>query len=228
MVADIARVTHDPGRQYRAVVRQQGRVTLEADGNEASAIAVESLRLETIDIFGPTAAFGDGYKVAAAGGAITISPGIFYLGGWRLKLDAPVAWAQQPDWIDAPTTAFRGGNQVITLLLTEQSVSAVEDQALREVALGGPDSAARDRLMQHFLRIAINGNSCAVGASTIAWPPRRGRGQHRSGNLADRLRSQAPGRLCAGTAGHRPLHARGGRRLSRRRQPDGARHRHRL
>ena len=227
MVADIARVTYDPGRQYRAVVRQQGRVTLEADGNEASAIAVELLRLETIDIFGPTAAFGDGYKVAAAGGAITISPGIFYLGGWRLKLDAPVELAQQPDWIDAPTTAFRGGNQVITLLLTEQSVSAVEDQALREVALGGPDSAARDRLMQHFLRIAVNGNSCAVGASrSRASSPRTGSASIR--RPADRLRSQAPGRLRAGTAGHRSLHARGGRRLSRRRQPDGARHRHRL
>lgn len=167
MVADIARVTYDPTRQYRALIRQQGRVTLEADGNEAAAIALESLRLETIDIFGPAAALGAGYEVSIAGGAITIGPGIFYLGGWRLALDAPVDWAQQPDWIDAPTVAFRRGDQVIALLLTEQSVSAVEDLALREVALGGPDSAARDRLMQHFLRIAIDGDSCAAGASAI-------------------------------------------------------------
>jgi hypothetical protein len=52
MTADIARITYDPRRKYRSVVAQQGRVTLEADSNEASAIASEALRLETIDVIG--------------------------------------------------------------------------------------------------------------------------------------------------------------------------------
>jgi hypothetical protein len=167
MVADIARVSYDPSRQYRAQVSQQGRVTLEADSNEASIIATETLRRETIDIFGPATALGDGYKVSAGGSTITIATGVFYLGGWRLELDTAIDLAAQPDWIDAPRAAFRQGDQVIALLLTEQSITAVEDQALREVALGGPDSAARDRLMQHFLRVGIDGNSCAAGAKTI-------------------------------------------------------------
>jgi hypothetical protein len=167
MVADIARVTYDPSRQYRALVDQQGRVTLEADNNEASIIAVEALRRETIDIFGPAAALGDGFKVNASGGTITVQPGIFYLGGWRLELDTAIDLAKQPDWVDAPPAAVRQGDQVVALLVTEQTVTAVEDQALREVALGGPDSAARDRLMQHFLRIGIDGNNCDAGAKTI-------------------------------------------------------------
>ena len=54
MGSDIARVSFDPTRQYRSVVLQQGRVTLEADGNEASRIASEALRLETIDLVGPS------------------------------------------------------------------------------------------------------------------------------------------------------------------------------
>jgi hypothetical protein len=54
MVADIARVTYDPTRQYRSLIYQQGRVTLEADNNEAAMLAQEALRLETIDIIGPT------------------------------------------------------------------------------------------------------------------------------------------------------------------------------
>ena len=167
MVADIARVSYDPSRQYRALVSQQGRVTLEADNNEASIIATETLRRETIDIFGPATALGDGFKVSASGNTVTVGPGTFYLGGWRLELDAAIDVAKQPDWIDAPPAAFQQGDQVIALLLTEQGVTAVEDQALREVALGGPDSAARDRLIQHFLRIGIDGNSCDAGAKTI-------------------------------------------------------------
>ena len=56
-----------------------------------------------------------------------------------------------------PATTAAGvlGNRLVALLLTEQSVCAVEDQALREVALGGPDSAASARLMQQFLRLPL-------------------------------------------------------------------------
>jgi len=95
MVADIARITYDPTRQYRTVVRQQGRVTLEADENEAATLASEALRLETIDIFGPAAAIGDGYRVGSASGpgGISIHSGIFYLGAggssWIRRWNCP-------------------------------------------------------------------------------------------------------------------------------------------
>jgi hypothetical protein len=168
MVADIARTTYDPGRQYRALIAQQGRVTLEADNNEASSIAVESLRLETIDILGPAGTPNDGYKVGTSGNTITIGAGTYYLSGWRLTLNTPVDVAHQPDWIDTDPVVLQQGNELIALLVTEQSVCAVEDQALREVALGGPDSAARTRLMQHFLTIPIDGDNCATGATTIS------------------------------------------------------------
>ena len=166
MVADIARITYDPTRQYRSVISQQGRVTLEADNNEAATLASEALRLETIDIIGPTGALGDGYKVGpgVSPGGISIDPGIFYLGGWRLELDKA---------IDLPAQSGGGAiigpkeNLLVALLVTEQSVCAVEDQALREVALGGPDSAARSRLMQHFLRLPLDGDTCAAGATLI-------------------------------------------------------------
>ena len=57
-----------------------------------------------------------------------------------------------------------GGSTLVALLATEQGVCAVEDQALREVALGGPDSAARARLMQQFLRLPLHGSTCADAA----------------------------------------------------------------
>jgi Family of unknown function (DUF6519) len=167
MTADIARFSYDPTRQYRYVIRQQGRVTLEADENEGSALASESLRLETVDLIGPAIAIGSGYLVSASGNALTVGAGVFYLGGWRLELDTPVNVASQPDWLDQPTPQT-ASTMLIALLVTEQSVCAVEDQALREVALGGPDSAARGRLMQHFLQIPMNGNTCAEGATTVS------------------------------------------------------------
>jgi hypothetical protein len=167
MGVDIARVTYDPVRQYRSVISQQGRVTLEADYNEAATLATEALRLETIDIIGPTGALGDGYKVGSSAtlGGISIHSGIFYLGGWRLELDKAI---DLPPQSGGSANVVSKENLLVALLLTEQAVCAVEDQALREVALGGPDSAARSRLMQRFLRLPLDGDTCAAGAALIA------------------------------------------------------------
>ena len=49
MGSDRARVSYDERRQWRSVVRQQGRVTLEADEKEADDIASEELRLVNLD-----------------------------------------------------------------------------------------------------------------------------------------------------------------------------------
>ena len=170
MTADRARVSYDATRQYRSVVAQQGRVTLEADTNEAATIASEALRLETIDVIGPTGTPDNGYLPGSGKGpgGVSIGPGIFYLGGWRLELDKAIDLASQPDWLDQPPPAKLEKNFLVALLLNEQTVSAAEDEALREVALGGPDTAARTRLMQHFLRLPLPGKTCAEGAALIA------------------------------------------------------------
>lgn len=176
MASDRARISHDPSRAYRAVVAQQGRVTLEADVNEAGLIESEARRLETIDIIGPAGTPtvpppGDGYK-ATPGATLedtVISSGLYYLGGWRLSLDQPVTVNAQPDWLNRlPPSSPPAGNTLVSLLVTEQSVCAVEDTALREVALGGPDTAARLRLMQHFLQLSLAGSTCEDGSSAVA------------------------------------------------------------
>ena len=49
--------------------------------------------------------------------------------------------------------AARGGtNEIVYLLLREQEVGAVEDPALLDVALGGPDTSERVRIVQHVVR----------------------------------------------------------------------------
>ena len=169
MGSDLARITFDSSRGYRSVVAQQGRVTLEADINEETAIAGEALRKETIDVVGPAGTPDDGYKVSYnTTDGLVASKGTMYLGGWRLHQDKPVPFSNQPEWLDQPAqTAFQG-NAVAALLVTEQSISATEDQALREVALGGPDTAARMRLMQHFVLIPTDASQCPSAEQGVA------------------------------------------------------------
>ncbi len=172
MASDRARISYDKSRNYRSVVAQQGRVTLEADVNEAAWIASDALRLETIDIVGPVGTPDNGYQVSvsSSGAEFVVGKGTLYLGGWRMKLDHAVELNDQPDWQNqpAPSPVTTTTTDVVALLAIEQSVTAVEDQALREVALGGPDTAARMRLMQHFVEVPVSSTTCAGAATQVA------------------------------------------------------------
>jgi hypothetical protein len=208
MPSDRARVSHDPSRQYRSVVAQQGRVTLEADVNEAQAIAGEQLRADALDIVGPQGTPDNGYEVTSKAGGhqqfdFNVGAGTMYIGGVRAVLDSAVEYGNQSEWLDnvndplwvSPTdlpTSHQQGEQIF-VLLREQEVSAVEDSALREVALGGPDSAARTRLVQRIVRLPVAEKTCeeAQKNGEAAW---RGRGVQLNPRT---LRLEAPIKLKA-------------------------------
>ena len=173
MSSDRARISHDLSRHWRGVISQQGRVALEADANEANAIAAERSRAQLLEIVGPagaplvSAGDPDGYSVTAvtdSGGAftgdLTIGAGALYVGGERVVLDADVEYSGQPDWLDTDADSLwvdveppaGGTNEIVYLLLREQEVGAVEDPALLDVALGGPDTSERVRIVQHVVR----------------------------------------------------------------------------
>ena len=171
MGSDRARVSFDPSRRWRAVIAQQGRVTVEADWNEAQAIAAAQSRAQLLDVTGPSGTPDDGYRLlppssppaASSPADLTIQHGTFYVGGVRVELDADTPIGAQPDWQDfpaepaaadqpAPAAPPQTGNELVYLLLREQEVSAVEDSALREIALGGPDTGQRTRILQRVLR----------------------------------------------------------------------------
>src|ERR1051325_11665706 len=91
MGIDRARNSYDAKRQYRSVVAQQGRVTLEADANEAELIRTTETRAELIDIIGPTGTPDHGFaiQVAPTGTAVPWSfafdAGTIYVGGLRVE-----------------------------------------------------------------------------------------------------------------------------------------------
>ena len=186
MAGDRARVSYDPSRKWRGLVAQQGRVTVEADWNEAAAIDHERDRMQALDVVGPVGTPDHGYSVTAvpAGAAapaipgdLTIGPGTLYLGGERLDLDSAVSYAAQPDWLDhstdplwaAPAVPAAPGtsNELVYLLASEQEVSAVEDPALADVALGGPDTMQRERILQRFVRQPAQAPACGDAWSAL-------------------------------------------------------------
>ena len=63
MGSDRARISYDERQQYRSVVMQQGRVTLEADWNESQVISAEGSRKDLLDIVGPAGTPDNGYAV---------------------------------------------------------------------------------------------------------------------------------------------------------------------
>jgi hypothetical protein len=167
MSSDRAKITYDEKQHYRSVVMQQGRVTLEADWNEQGQIVAEEARKETLNFVGSSGTPDDGYAVTKVGGGyeLSLSPGTLYVGGMRVNLDEPLTYSKQsewldyefdPDWVSVPTTTPTM-NEAVYVLLREQEISAVEDSALLEVALGGPDTAARTRLIQRIVRISAKG-----------------------------------------------------------------------
>jgi hypothetical protein len=174
MATDLARVSYDDGRHYTGVVAQQGRVTLEAEQNEQRTIDAVERRRELIEIVGPAGTPDDGYAItSSAGPDLSIGGGTMYVGGVRVSLGGGIAYSQQPDWLDhaedpdwIPLRRITYGNEQVVLVVREHEITAVEDPALYEVALGGPDGAARTRMVQHIQRMPTGGRDCAEAVTS--------------------------------------------------------------
>ena len=181
MGSDIARNTYDETKQYRRVVAQQGRVILEADLNEASEIATEAMRHETLDVVGPAGvpsdpvghADGTGYAITAPVATtreLSIGAGVIYAGGWRVvQADPALRFTTQTDWLDRSVASISSAAaESIYLRLREHEISVAEDAALREVALGGPQTAQRVRLVRRVERAPVKSTTCSAFAEVIA------------------------------------------------------------
>jgi len=191
MGSDRARLSYDAKQHYRSVVAQQGRVTLEADSNEAQQIISEELRQETLDFVGSSGTPDDGYRVIETESPTTpfdfaVQSGTMYVGGIRAFLGDPAQptkhlysdqtqtdwldYKNDPDWIDSPKNS-PPSDEFIYLYLREQEVSAVEDSALLDPALGGPDTTQRTRLIQRIIRLSTDKTECSSALETAiaAW-----------------------------------------------------------
>jgi len=194
MNGDISRSTFNSLNHYTSVILQQGRVQMDADGNEQSAIFLHYLRGLAADLIGqhggPEDLFDDpatkatmlsrncGFGIIAAkktgpttnvfpAGAMLLSEkamlderitnnrvpllitgGHYYVDGLLCESENSWPYSQQPYWERANDEELRGLNGVFLLYLDvwERLITSLENSSIRDVALGGADTAARTQL----------------------------------------------------------------------------------
>lgn len=147
MKGDFTRWSFRPKQHYHGVLKQQGRVDLDADWNEQGEIVTHRVETETVDVVGAAGApQGDpGFMIqpASGGASLTISAGRAYVDGILCENDqANLAITAQPDLpgFSLPTTA---GMYVAYLKVWERHITFLDDPEILEVALGGPDTCTR-------------------------------------------------------------------------------------
>jgi hypothetical protein len=161
LYGDYSRLTFDREKHYSAVLTQQGRVSVDADPNEQ--VAIDRHRLETLmrDLLGLHAApAGDNANFAVAldtsspnHPVLSISPGHLYVDGALVEAEEKTAYYEQPDaYLDDAELSDQlpvAVPYVVYLKVWERHISAVEDPAIREIALGvnGPDTSARTKIV---------------------------------------------------------------------------------
>ena len=175
MASDRSRRTDRPHFGYAGVVAQQGRVILDRDFNAQQGLAADRVASDALNVIGPCGTPDDGFRINSpaqssppAESDFTISPGIMYVGGQLVTLPADkdgtaisYSYYSQPDWPapDKPTQDL--AREFVYLDVTEQEVSAVEDPDLLEVALGGPDTTQRIKLLRRVRRMTAPAADCA-------------------------------------------------------------------
>lgn len=195
MAGDISRDTFDPAKHFSRVLMQQGRVLLDADWNEQTAIHLHYLRTLAADLIGPAAgpARDCGFRIMSPDQLAAASPEVretdderlisedvavhegrlafgqgkldlqrnFLIGAGRYYVDGILCENErhvlfrrtekgkppvQPDF-DAPALE-NDKSYFVFLVVWERDVDALDDESIREVALGasGPDTATRKKV----------------------------------------------------------------------------------
>jgi hypothetical protein len=172
MSGDFSRQTLDREKQFCAVYAQQGRVWTDYDWNAAQAVIAHRLETEAIDVigdFGVPKGPAGGFSLAAAGGNLTIGKGRGYVCG--LLVDNPTPRSLDAAGVAGVTDLPPGGPGLYLAYIKvwQRLITAVEEPAIREVALGGPDTTTRlvNSWQVRFFRLG-NQDATASCATTPA------------------------------------------------------------
>ena len=168
MKGDFSRDTFDKAKHFSRVLMQQGRVQLDADWNEQASILLHYIRTLAEDLIGP---YGGpeanyGFEITPDGSDdFKIGAGRYYVDGILCQNDADKNHCKAKDNIEdidkvlvkyksqkffpnpSDLNLAQEQTYLVYLDVWEQHVTAIEDDAIREKALGGPDTASRARVV---------------------------------------------------------------------------------
>ncbi len=143
MKGDFTRFTYDPEKHYSGVLEQQGRVSLDADWNEYVQIQDHLRQSGNKDIIGRCGiphALEDGFKIARSADSSRLDLSCGDVPPARMYVDGLMCEQEKNILVRNPD---EGGTYLVYLDAWQQQVTAVEDNELFEVALGGPDTTTR-------------------------------------------------------------------------------------
>ena len=152
MKADFSRLQFNLNKDYTRVLQQQGRVTLDADWNEHVTLQADLDHKRLIDLIGLCGVphGNPGFEITAPASDPQISTGVIYVHGLRIQLDSPpdgsaIHYSSQPYLPDPPALTDPGVARIdlVYLCARERHITYLEDDDIREVALGGPDTTTR-------------------------------------------------------------------------------------
>lgn len=155
MQGDFSRIPSDRGKNYTAVLQQQGRVALDADANEQCFIDAHRSRTQIIDAIGQFGgpAGDEGFAITVGDNEISIGPGRYYVNGLLCENPASLSYDSQPCLVDPASSGSSllgqlgqaGGDSVLQVYLEawQRLVTALDDPCLREPALGQADTTVR-------------------------------------------------------------------------------------
>jgi hypothetical protein len=200
MRGDFSRRTHRPNRHYSRVLLQQGRVILDADWNEQAEIHLRTMRQMMRDLVGPHGGPADALGFWVVGtepdnGKVTVivrngqgfnqeaafegSPigggrpsGRYYVEGIALEHGFETR-------VRTDIEARVGHTLFVYLEVWERHVTWIEeamafqDRSMREVALGGPDTASRSQVCWRINVEIATPSPVVEGGFNEDWVPER-------------------------------------------------------
>ncbi len=179
---DITRDTFKSSRHFSRVLMQQGRVQLDADWNEQQEILLHHMRTFAADVLGPHAGPDDGFKIVPRADVkpkegdtddekdkkkgkkksplkpqstvyeFVVTKGHYYVDGILSEND-------EKQYSYSIPAAMRSKDQATYLLyldVWEHEVTYLENDQIREVALGGPDTATRSEILWQVKTMVVD------------------------------------------------------------------------
>lgn len=184
MRGDFTRDTFDPKKHFSRVLRQQGRVDLDADFNEQTAILLYQMRTLALDVFGVAAGPANALGFELIGKSmpsderrakirsmepdedrcealldaiaehndIVIGTGRYYVHGVLTENHRPILYSEQLGYPFSHQTTLeelRKAQQPLLAYLDvwERHLTSIDDDSIREPALGGPDTSSRAQVV---------------------------------------------------------------------------------
>ncbi|HKA20508.1 MAG TPA: DUF6519 domain-containing protein [Blastocatellia bacterium] len=169
MKSDITRDTFAAAKHFSRVIRQQGRVDVDADGNEQTSILIHYLRTLALDLIGPYAApvMAAGFRLSKdSKEGLLINAGRYYVDGILVENETSCLYTEQPynplpddDPLAKAIKDKANAHYWVYLDVWERHVTSIEDDSIREKALGGPDTCTRAKVMWQVSALDVSDNA---------------------------------------------------------------------